>query len=104
LRVAAEVIEAGTDWCDAEAAARHLEEVKSTVRAELAVAWMDDGASAAKADAKALAAPEYRQHIQAMVEARRKANVSRVLYDGAKLKADMLRTVEASHRAEINLR
>jgi hypothetical protein len=65
---------------------------------------MDDGASAAKADAKALAAPEYRQHLQAMVEARRKANVARVLYDGARLRADMLRTKEATLRTEMNLR
>src|SRR5262245_49615117 len=103
-RITHDVILAGEEWADAEAAARHLEETKSVVRAELATAWMDEGATAAKAEAKALAAPAYREHLTAMCEARRKANVARVLYDGARMRAEMLRTKEVTLRSEMNLR
>jgi hypothetical protein len=103
-RISDEVIAAGEEWCDREAAARHLEEAKASVRAELACKWMEEGDSATKAAEKALASPAYQEHLTAMVEARRKANLARVLYDGMRLRADLLRTEAATLRSEMNLR
>ena len=103
-RISDDVIAAGEEWADRESAARHLEEVKASVRAELACKWMEEGDSATKADTKALASSAYRDHLVAMVEARRKANLARVIYDGARLRAEMIRTKEATLRSEMNLR
>ena len=105
-RIANEIIAAGEEWADREAAAKHLEETKNIVRAEQTVACIDasGGMPAAKADAKALASPQYREHIEAMTKARRAANRARVLYEALRLKAEMTRTKEATTRAEMNLR
>jgi len=101
--IADQIVTAGTEWADKDAAARHLEETKQSVRAEIAVRLMDGGSSAAKAEARALADAAYKLHIHLMVEARHKANIARVMYDGMRLKVDMIRTEAATKRVEMNL-
>ena len=95
----------GAEWADYEAAAQLLEETKRTVRSEIAQRAAQLGApTAAAADRHAEAHADYKVHVEAMVEARRLANRSRVNYDSHRVLVDLIRTKEATSRAEMTLR
>jgi hypothetical protein len=94
---------AGSEWANADAAARLLEETKNTVRAELERQHLTGGMTSAKAETFALADPNYRAHVESMVEARRKANLARVLFDSLRAEVELIRTVESTRRAEMRL-
>ena len=96
------LIELGEDWADKQAGADLLEETRKSVLAQLTVEA--DGKSIAEREAKALASPEFELHVQAMVNARKNANKARVNYDGAKVWIEMMRSVESTERAKMNLR
>ena len=96
------LIRAGETWADADAAATLLEETKRSILAKLMLAA--EGTSAAQREMYALADPEYQQHVEGMVAARKAATKARVRYDSAKVLAELRRSQEATRRAEANIR
>lgn len=101
-RFAHAIVKKGEAWADAEAAASLLEETRKTVLAGEMAKQGDIAVS--KAEMHALASEGYRQHVAAMVEARRVANKARVAYDGAKAMMELARSAEATRRTEMGLR
>jgi len=93
----------GQQWSDRLAEAEGLEEGKKMLLAELILGYMDDGStSRILAESKALADERYKEYIDRMVETKRLSNRSRVEYDALKIKLELVRTWEASRRAELN--
>jgi hypothetical protein len=92
----------GENWADAESAASLFEETRKSVLAQLVNTATGNSVSAN--EYLALAHPEYREHIQGMVEARRQANLARVRYDSGKVLSEMRRSQESTRRAEMTLR
>lgn len=101
LKLQNEIIRAGEDWADKEAAASLLEETRKSVLAKC----MNDAASTSIAgkEMHALADPEYRQFVEGMVSARKAANKARVRYDSAKIYAELQRTAESTKREEMRM-
>ena len=89
---------AGEEWSDLDAAANMLEETRKSVLAELMN--QAEGSMAAR-ESEALADPVYKLHITNMVTARKEANRARVKYDTAKAWVELVRTSEATKRAEL---
>lgn len=90
---------AGEEWSDLDAAANMLEESRKSILAELIN--QASGGSIAAREYEALANPAYKLHITNMVNARREANRARVKYDTAKAWVELVRTSEATKRAEM---
>ena len=101
-RFAHAIVKRGEAWADAESAAALLEETRKSVLASQMVGHGDIPVS--KAEMHALASPVYRQHVEAMVEARRAANKARVAYDGARAMMELARSAEATRRIEMGIR
>jgi hypothetical protein len=104
------VIQAGEDWADAEAAAQSLEDTRKRQLAELTLVYLScprpDGKgtlSAIAAETHALADPKYLAHLDMAVEMRREANKLRVRYDLGKMYIELLRSKEATRRAETRM-
>ena len=100
-RVYAELVATGTEWAEADAAASLLEETKKVTLAELKTRSGEK--SDAARETEALASAPYRGHVEAMVAARRAANLARVKYDATKTLAEMRRTEAATRRVEMQL-
>ena len=98
------LIEVGETWCDLDAAASALEEVRKSVLGTLVLEGIAGGMAANKAEHAAYASDEYRQHVAGMVEARRKANRARVRWDVGRTHADLMRSVESTKREEMRMR
>jgi hypothetical protein len=90
---------AGEEWSDLDAAANMLEETRKSVLAELVN--QSKGGSIAAKESEALANPAYKLHLTNMVNARREANRARVKYDTSKMWVELVRTSEATKRAEL---
>lgn len=90
---------AGEEWSDLDAAANMLEETRKSVLAEL-VNQSKAGSMSAK-ESEALADPAYKLHVTNMVNARKEANRARVKYDTARAWVELVRTSEATKRAEM---
>ena len=97
------IVTAGEEWADKEAAAELLEETKKTVLAELVNSYPSSMSMAAR-ESGALAEPAYKLHITNMVVARKEANKARMRYDAVKVLGEMRRSQESTRRAEMNLR
>lgn len=95
------LVAAGEDWADLDAAASLLEETKKSVLAELMN--KAEGSVAAR-ESEALANPVYKHHVTTMVAARKDANRAKVKYDSAKAWCELVRTQEATRRAEMGMR
>lgn len=102
--IASKLAETGRDWADKESAASLLEETRKSVRAQLACEFIEGAGSAAKAELMAEKDPRYTEHLKAMVEARKQANIARVNYDSGKIWTELVRTAEATKRAELQMR
>lgn len=100
-RIYHEIVTAGEDWTDKEAAAELLEETKKTVLAELMQGYQG---STAERERNALADPAYKLHLTNMSSARKEANRARVRYDAVRVLGEMRRTQESTRRAEANIR
>ncbi len=96
-----QLVTAGEDWVDKNAAAEILEENKKSVLAEI---MSDKQGSNPERERQALADAAYRLHLKNMVTARKEANRARVKYDSMKALAEMRRTQESTRRAEANIR
>lgn len=88
-------------WADAEAAASLLEETKSCVLSELAA--QADVASIAGSEREARRSPAFRDHIDAMVAARRQANVKKVHLKYIEMLFYSRQGADADRRAEMRL-
>jgi hypothetical protein len=89
---------AGEVWADKESAASFLEETLKSVRSQIMSSLGD--MSVNKAEMLAQADKLYLDHIKAMVNARKEANISKVNYDAIKVWIELVRSLEASKRAE----
>jgi hypothetical protein len=95
------LVSAGEEWADQDAAASLLEETRKTVLAELMNGLTG---SIASRESEALANPVYKLHVTNMVTARKAANRAKVKYDSARAWCELVRTQEATRRAEITMR
>lgn len=94
----------GEDWAQADAAASMLEETRTSLRAKLTSELLPEKGSVAKALVYAEATEAYSDHVKSAVKARRIANVAKVKYDSAKVWVDLMRSKEATKRAEMTMR
>lgn len=101
-RVGACIEAAGRIWADEEAAAKALEGTKATVLAQIMVNLIDAGTPATQARVRALASDEYTNHMDALLLARKRANLAKVNFDAAKAGFEATRTAEATRRAEMH--
>lgn len=92
-----ELVERGHDWSDKNAAADLLEELKKPELARLANECNEASQSAKEAFAQRH--PDYRAHVENMVEARRVANRAKVDYAAANVLAGLRQTEAANERA-----
>lgn len=100
--IAQKIADQGKAWAEAEAAASLLENSRHSVRAQLAIEYLETAGSAKQAEMHAEADSKYTDHLAAMVEARRKANIAKVNFESSKIWSELIRTFEASKRAEMN--
>lgn len=100
------LIRAGEEWAEANAAASLLEETRKAVWSEVAMDLLKSGAasSVAQAEKMAYASERYKDHLEGMADARKAANKARVRYDSGKTYTELLRTQEATKRAEMGMR
>lgn len=101
-RLAASIVSRGEIWVDCNAAASVLEETKGTLLAKLLKEHFDQPAW--KAEALAKSDPRYEEHIKAMVDARRLADLAKVKFDGAKTMGEFIRSAESTRRAEMQMK
>ena len=88
-------------WVDADAAATLLEDTKSAVMAERMLALGEMAVN--KAEALVKASPEWRRHIEAIVNARRAANRLKVQLEYLRMKFQEWSSENATKRAEMRL-
>ncbi len=99
-----QLIDAGEEWADAEAAASLLEETRRSFRSTLMADAMDQGIkSVAAAETHAEATKAYKDHVTNMVEARRVANRAKVKWIATQTLGDLRRSEEATRRAEMKV-
>ena len=101
-RIYHQIVTAGEEWADSEAAAELLEESKKTILAQ--IANDSKAGSVAAKEMAALGSAEYKLHVTKMVSARKEANRAKVRYDAVRVLAEMRRTQESTRRAEANIR
>lgn len=101
-KLRAKIVQLGEDYADKDAAANHLEESRKSLLAALMLSAA--GKSQAEREMHALASEGYREHVKQMVDARRDAVKARVRYDAAKTWVEMVRSIESTKRAEMQIR
>lgn len=104
--VAHRLEEAGKDWAEKKHAADLLTKTEKAVLSELTNKIRRDhpGMSRREAEDIARGSPEFRDHLHAMSDAVRDANIARAKYDAERAKFEAMRTNEATKRAEMSLR
>lgn len=95
----AELLEAGNEFADLNAAAELLERTREPLLCELKLA-SPETSDAARAT-EAMASEKYVTHVHAMVEARRLANRAKARLGAVQTLAELRRTEEASRRQEM---
>lgn len=88
-------------WVDADAAANILEDTKSAVLAERMAALGDMAVS--KAEMTVKASKDWRQHVEAIAEARKVANRLKVQMEFIRMQSSEWQSMEATKRAEMKL-
>jgi len=89
----------GLEWSDLDYAASLLEETKKSVYSKLFLEAKEK--TIAEREAWANAHQDLKEHIEKMTLARREANSAKVRYDCAKEWTGLVRTSEATKRAEL---
>lgn len=92
---------AAREWVQLDAAARMLEETKSAILSQMMSKQGDVPAAHAERDSKA--SPEWMDHIQAMVNARTRANEAKVKLEWVRMRFQEQMSIEANARAESRL-
>lgn len=93
----------GLDWADKDAAYHALDDLTKTILSEC-IADLNEHKSAAADEVEARRSQKFREHLAALNNARRAANRAKVNYSMWQAYMELLRTQEATKRAEINLR
>lgn len=88
-------------WVDADAAATLLEDTKSAVLAERMQAHADLAVNRAEQIVKS--SPEWRDHVEKMVNARKQANRLKVQMEYIRMRFSEFQSHEATKRAEMKL-
>lgn len=96
---------AAKQWVELDAAARLLEETKTTVLEERknALVEANPGMADAHAERQAKANPKWRKWVTDMVEARTKANLAKVKLRWITMRHSEQQSFEATQRAEMKL-
>jgi len=89
------------EWADLDAAARMLEEGKTTYLAQRMAVLGDIPVS--KAEKQVKASPDWADYIKKMVKAKTRANVARIELEYIKMKSWENSGLEANKRAEMRL-
>ena len=94
----------GKDWADKLHAASLLDETKTVVRLEIAnrIRRENPGMSRRDSEDMAIMSADYRSHLMAMIDAKRAANIARIMLEKAKTQFEAMRTAEVSRRVEMN--
>lgn len=95
---------AGDDWADKKAAYCTLDDLTSTVRADLTTDYRASCKSSAEAVDRALAAPRMKDHLALLSGARRAWLFAEVKYKNHQLLAELRRSEESTRRAEMGMR
>ena len=103
-KLAHELEQRGLDWADKDAAFKALDDVTKTMLSECIADLNEKPKSMAEAEVKARRSPKYTAHLKALGDARREANRARVNYDTYKVYLEMIRTAEATNRAQMGMR
>lgn len=93
---------AGVKWAELDGIASNYEEMRKPKRAQIMISFGD--MSVNKAEMQAEASKEYIDHITKMVSARTEANIARAEWEAIKSWIETVRTLEASRRAEMQLK
>jgi hypothetical protein len=88
-------------WVDADAAATILEDTKSAVMAERMLSLGEMAVN--KAEATVKASPEWRRHVESIVNARRASNRLKVQMEYLRMKFSEWQSENANKRAEMRL-
>jgi hypothetical protein len=88
-------------WVEAEAAASLLEDTKSAVLSERMQMHSDKAVN--KAEGLVKSSPEWRDHVEKIVSARKAANLLKVQLEYLRMKFNEWQSHEASKRAEMRL-
>lgn len=91
-------IQLGFEVADKTAAANLLEETRRSLRAAKARAFRKGGLGVAESELAAEACQEYRDHLEAMVEARRLADRAKVRLEAFRVAFEAARSVTATER------
>ncbi len=94
--------ELGENWANLDADYRALDAATKNILAECMRKRNEPTSTAREEAARCL--PEFKEHLVAVSEARRAANIASINYDNFKTYVDLLRTKAANRRAEMNLR
>ena len=91
----------GLEWADADAVLSQFEDLKKVV---LSDALPKDSAlnpkrTQGEREAEALRSEEYKNHLRALYEAKRRSNAAKVRYSAAQAKLDAIRTILSNKRA-----
>lgn len=92
---------AGEKWVELEAKAQFLEDSKSAIMAQKQAELGDIPVN--KAEQTVKASPDWLEHIQAIVDARKAANLAKIRLDVAKMEFYESQSREASARAEMRM-
>ncbi len=92
-----ELITAGSDWADKQAAYNVLEDTKNAVLARLMLKSSAPSVAAREVEAKGSA--EYQQHVENTQNAMKEALKAKVKYEGIKTWIELKRTEAANERA-----
>ncbi len=102
-RLVHDLITAGEEWADLDAAANVLEETKGSVLGQMVQAFIQQGKSATAAEHMAKGSAMFIQHVNRMVDARRLALRAKINYEAGQTFIDLARTRESSRRAEMKM-
>jgi hypothetical protein len=92
-------------WVDADAAANMLEELKSATLSQKMVEMMASAGEmpVSKAEMAVRGSEDWRQYIESMVEARKRANLLKVKLEYCRMRFSEWQSAEATKRAEMKL-
>lgn len=92
----------GLEWADANAAASLLEETKSAVLAQK-IALLGDDIPMNRAENAIKASQVWHDHLAAIVDARKRANILKIKYEAIKARLQEWQSHEANHRLQARL-
>jgi len=93
--------EAGEDWSSKEAAAQLLEETKSAIMAQRQAMLPEMPVNRAEQIVKA--SPDWHDHIEKIVEARRVANLAKIELEVIRMRFNEQNNIQANARLEMKM-